>query len=244
MEEALINVLPDLETLSREAAHFFVKLSSASVQGKGIFSVALAGGSTPRTLYQLLASSDFKERIPWPGVHLFWGDERCVPPSHRDSNYKMVQETLISRITIPPENIHRMPGELDPGQGAGLYEKKLRDFFEAENIPRFDLILLGLGTDGHIASLFPGSPALQEKRRLVVPASTEGARHHRLTLTLPVINNARRIFFMVAGAEKAGVLAHVLQDQEGSPDLPARMVSLAKGELSWYLDQAAVGLLK
>jgi len=244
VEKALIKVFPNCDALSREAAELVVTLSSRSVQEKGSFSVALSGGSTPRTLYQILASSDFRERVPWFSVHLFWGDERCVPPEHPDSNYRMVREFLLSKVPIPAENIHRMAGETKPKQGSDLYEKELRKFFLGSDFPAFDLILLGLGEDGHTASLFPFSSALKESSRLVVPVSVQNILHQRLTLTLPVMNHAADILFLVAGREKARILAQVLDERTEPDRIPASAVRPRSGRLFWFVDEAAASLLK
>jgi 6-phosphogluconolactonase len=239
-----IRVFPGLSLLSTEAAKLFVRLSTASVRKEKRFSVALAGGSTPQTLYHLLASPKYREQIPWRETHLFWGDERCVPPSHRDSNYRTVQETLLTKVPIPLENIHRMQGEVDPGNGAGAYEQELREFFLGGSIPHFDLLILGLGKDGHTASLFPGSPCLEEGKRLVVPAVPTGIKHHRLTLTLPVINQAGTILFLAAGKEKAEIVSQIFQETKDFDRLPARRVKAVNGELYWFLDEEAAALLK
>ncbi|MEK6775729.1 MAG: 6-phosphogluconolactonase [bacterium] len=243
-DHSQVRIFPDLSALSREAAEFFTVLCSDAVRQRKRFTAVLSGGSTPRTLYQVLASSDFRERIPWSCVHLFWGDERCVPPEHPDSNYRMAREDLLSRITIPPENIHRMPGEADPVQGAEIYDKELREFFKGPKIPEFDMIILGLGTDGHTASLFPLSSALKESGRLVVPVSVQNILHQRLTLTLPVINHARNILFLVAGREKARVLAQVLDEKTDPDRIPARAVRSGRGKVLWFADEDAASLLK
>lgn len=243
-DHSQVRIFPDLSELSREAAEFFTALCSDAVRQRKRFTAALSGGSTPRTLYQILASSDFKERIPWSSVHLFWGDERCVPPEHPDSNYRMAHEDLLSRITIPPENIHRMPGEAEPEHGAEIYEKELREFFKGSKIPEFDMIILGLGTDGHTASLFPDSPALKEKSRLVISDESPERNHPRLTLTLPVIHHARNILFLVAGREKERILAQVLDEKTDPDRIPARAVRPGRGKILWFTDEDAAGLLK
>lgn len=244
MEKTLIRTFPDLQALSRAAADFFVQLSSTSVSEKGRFSVALTGGSTPRPLYHLLTSPEFMERIDWSCVHLFWGDERCVPPEHPDSNYRMADDALLSQVPIHAENIYRMSGEMDPGQAAGVYEKELRNFFKGREIPKFDMILLGLGTDGHTASLFPDSPALKEKIRLVLSDTSPERKHPRLTLTLPVINHAANILFLVAGKEKARILAQVLDEKKEPDRIPAKAVRPRSGRLFWFVDEAAASDLK
>jgi 6-phosphogluconolactonase len=241
-----VKIYPDLAYLSREAAELFVSRAARAVDEKGRFVAALAGGGTPQNLYQLLASPEFSERIPWHSVHLFWGDERCVPPDHEDSNYGMAEKALISNVPLPSVNIHRMKGELGSRHGAGDYEKELRDLFPGVPLPVFDLILLGLGTDGHTASLFPGSDGLTARDRLVVHDSSPALSHPRITLTLPVINQASTILFLVAGKEKAEVLAQALEDQGADPLallLPAQMIFPVNGELYWYVDEAAASRL-
>jgi len=207
--------------------------------------VALSGGATPRALYSLLATAEFREKIPWPQIHLFWGDERCVPPNHRDSNYGLAYETLISRVPIPKENVYRMKGGEDPQIAAFDYEQALRQFFglSGRGLPRFDLIFLGLGEDGHTASLFPGSEVLQEKRRLVCAAYVKRFKSNRLTLTLPVLNNAANIFFLVAGERKASALREILYGKDARRLLPAQRVRPMKGRLVWFVDAAAGSLL-
>lgn len=238
-------VCRDLEDLSRRAAAEFVRLALESVRSKDRFTVALSGGATPRALYSLLATAEFREKIPWSQIHLFWGDERCVIPNHRDSNYGLAYETLISRVPIPAENVYRMKGEEDPQIAAFDYEKALRKFFalSTRDLPRFDLIFLGLGGDGHTASLFPGSEVLQEKRRQVYAAYVKRFKSNRLTLTLPVLNHAANVFFLVAGKNKAGVLRDVLQGRDGSGCLPARLIQPQRGKIVWFVDHAAASLL-
>lgn len=233
-------IVPDNNALTRAAADFFVTEAQAALRANRHFTVALSGGSTPRALYQLLAETP----LAWEAIHLFWGDERCVPPDHADSNYRMTAESLLRRIAIPPENVHRIEGELPPEEAALRYEDELRKFFDG--VPRFDLILLGLGEDGHTASLFPDSPALHERTRWVVAVSHTTPPPPlvpRVTLTLPVINAARQVVFLVSGAGKAKRLAEVLHVPTPSPLLPASMVRPDSGELLWLLDQPAAALL-
>jgi 6-phosphogluconolactonase len=229
-------VLPDLEALSRAAAQRF----SALAQAHDPFSVALSGGGTPRRLYETLAAPPFCEHIPWERVHVFWGDERCVPPDDAGSNYRMARETLLDRVPLPAGNVHRIRGELGPEAAAQDYAQQLRAFFGAQR-PALDLILLGMGDDGHTASLFPGSGALHETRRPVVGVTAyyQDRPARRVTLTPPAINAARQVIFLVAGAGKAQVLRDVL-DGPCQPDvLPAQIVRPAAGSLSWLVDAAA-----
>jgi 6-phosphogluconolactonase len=207
------------------------------------FSVALAGGNTPKRVYELLATERFAQRVEWPQVDLFFGDERCVPPDHPDSNYAMVYEALISNVEIPAKNVHRIIGEGNPGESARLYENQLRTFFAGAAWPHFSLVLLGMGEDGHTASLFPGSDALNEKSKWVVATRPDGSNHDRITLTVPVFNNAARVVFLVTGAAKAARLAQVLRPQPGSDPLPAQAIQPVAGSLEWLVDSAAASLL-
>jgi 6-phosphogluconolactonase len=241
-----IIICRDLDELNRKAAAQFVALANEALARSGRFTVALSGGSTPKGLYLLLAEPEFRDRVDWPRVHIFWGDERCVPPDHPDSNYRMAQETLLARVQIPSENIHRMRGEIEPETGAQAYEAELRGVFGfAEgDWPRFDLNHLGLGEDGHTASLFPGSAVLGESARCVAAAYVEKLRAHRLTLTLPVINRAAQVTFLVSGHSKAGVVRRILRGS-GVDDLPAARIRPASGALTWMITQdAAAGLME
>jgi 6-phosphogluconolactonase len=233
-----VAVLADAGALAAEAARRFARLTAQAVRARGRCAVALSGGRTPAALYHLLAEEPARSRIPWAGVHLFWGDERCVPPDHTESSYRLAHEALISRVPIPPENIHRVYGELDPQGAARRYESELAIFFGAPR-PRFDLVLLGLGEDGHVASLFPGSEALDEQLRVAeaVRAEYQGRPADRVTLTLPAINAARRVWFLVSGAEKAEIVRAVLEGAGRA--LPAQRVRPTHGRLTWLLDAAA-----
>ncbi|MEW5871241.1 MAG: 6-phosphogluconolactonase [Chloroflexota bacterium] len=239
-------VYPDAQSLARATADHFVTQARRAIQQRGRFSVALAGGSTPKAAYTLLTHPEYSSQLAWQQIHIFWGDERCVPPDHLDSNYRMAWEALLRHVPLPPQNIHRMPGELPPHQAAEAYQVELSGFFafpaSARQHQTFDLVLLGLGPDGHTASLFPGSPALEQTDRWVTAVEH---RHppaplvDRLTLTLPAINAAAQIVFLVSGAGKAGILAQVLAPPQGEPRLPAQRVQPASGELLWLLDEAA-----
>jgi 6-phosphogluconolactonase len=200
--------------------------------------VALSGGSTPRTTYALLASDEFAARVDWPRVRVFWGDERCVPPDHPDSNYRMAREALLDKVPIPTENVHRMRGELPPDQAATAYQAELEAVLGASG--RFDLILLGMGADGHTASLFPGTAALEERERTVVAVYVKRLRAWRVTLTLPVINAGRHVLFLVSGTAKAPTLARIRAGEL----LSAGLVQPDQGQLTWLVDMAAAGQLK
>ena len=243
MMDAEIVVVPDQEALAHEAARRFTSLAREAVDSRGRASVALSGGSTPRRLFALLAAEPYCNQIPWEQLHLFWADERCVPPEDDGSNYRLVQEILISRVPIPPDQVHRMLGELAPEVAARAYERELQDFFCGPH-PRFDLVLLGLGEDGHTASLFPDSPLLAERERLVAPAtaSYQGRPAARITLTLPAITTARQVLFLVAGSAKAAIVESVLKGPAGR--FPAQDVRPTAGSLSWLLDAAAAAQLQ
>lgn len=230
----------DSAELSRKAAEQFTALARQAIAARGRFSVALSGGSTPKALYSLLATGEFSEQLAWRHIHFFWGDERCVPPDHAESNFHMVQESLLSKIAMPSENVHRMIGEIEPAIAASAYETELRRFFPSsqQKLPRFDLILLGLGEDGHTASLFPGSLALNETEHWVATPYVEKLNAHRLTLTLPAINHARDIFFLVAGQNKASVVQDLFADEKCNH--PAASIKPVKGRLTWFFTQDAV----
>jgi 6-phosphogluconolactonase len=241
--DAEIVIVSDAGALARKAAERFAHLAREAVDSRDRFSVALSGGSTPAGLFRLLAEEPYRTQIPWAKVYLFWADERCVPPDDPGSNYHLAEETLIVRVPIPPENVHRVQGELEPKVAAQLYELTLQDFFCGPR-PRFDLVLLGLGEDGHTASLFPDSPLLAETEHLVAPAeaSYQDRPAQRITLTLPALNSARQILFLVAGKAKARIVQAVM---EGPADqYPAQRVRPAAGRLTWLLDAEAASSLK
>lgn len=235
-----IVILPDATALAREAAQRFARVACEAVESRGRFSVALSGGSTPGVLYRMLAEEPYRDQIPWAQAHLFWGDERCVPADDPGSNYRLASETLIERVPIPTDNVHRVWGELEPNAAARAYERDLYDFFCGPRT-RFDLALLGVGSDGHTASLFPGSAALRETERMALAVEAEygGRPANRVTLTLPAINSAREIWFLVTGSDKAGIVQAVLEEPDGI--LPAQRICPTAGALAWLLDAAAAG---
>lgn len=238
-------VFPDPATLAREAATRFVRLSQQFIASDGVFHAALAGGKTPRELYRLLASEGFRLQVCWSKVHLFWSDERPVPPDHPDSNYGMAWKELISRIPIPPANVHRMEAEnADLERAAEKYEAALRQVVpcDSSGFPRLHWILLGLGSDGHTASLFPDSLVSESTSRWVDTPWVERLRERRITLTLPVLNAAQHVLFLVTGAEKAERLQSVLEGT-ARPPLPAQLVRAKDGELVFLADAAAGRLL-
>jgi 6-phosphogluconolactonase len=238
-----VQVQADLDELSKAAASELLRQAQRAVQAKGQFSLALSGGSTPRSLYSLLANnSSLRPEVPWEKTHFFWGDERHVPPEHPESNYRMAQEAMLSRVPVPSENIHRINAENPNAQWAAEeYEETLRTFFRlgAGEIPRFDLVLLGMGLDGHTASLFPGTDALGEREHLVVANWVEKLHAHRITMTLPVFNRAAMVLFLVSGEEKAETLRRVLGGKREKTPFPSQLVRPTQGRLLWLVDQGA-----
>jgi 6-phosphogluconolactonase len=240
--ETRIRIFADLEALSQAAADFLVSLSRDALALKGRFAVAFSGGSTPRRFFSLLAASPYREQIAWASMYFFWADERCVSRGHPDSNYKLAYDTLLSKVPIPEENIHRIKGEKNPKQAAREYEDSLRQFFGTQPFPVFDLIILGVGVDGHTASLFPGTTAVHERTRIALPVYAEVPKPSRVTLTLPVLNNAAQVLFLASGREKAVVLHEIHED--GNPKLyPAGLVRPVHGRLTWLIDRGAASLL-
>ncbi|MBL8152577.1 MAG: 6-phosphogluconolactonase [Anaerolineae bacterium] len=234
-----IQIVADADALAVEAAHRIVTTAQEAIHENGRFSLALSGGSTPERLYRLLAGKPFAEQIDWAKVYVFWGDERCVPPDHPDSNYRMAHEALLAHVPIPAGQIHRIYGEDDPGEAAQAYEKALREFC-GDGPPRLDLILLGMGDDGHTASLFPHSAALDAPPdRWVVENLIPTKQVWRVTLTASAINAARQVIFLVSGPEKAERLQQVLHSPYRPHDLPAQLIHPANGKLLWLVDEAA-----
>jgi 6-phosphogluconolactonase len=237
-----VEVFSDRSELIRAEAERIVTLADEVSRTRGRCLVALSGGSTPRPLYELLATAPYATRIDWSRMHLFWGDERCVPPDHPDSNYRMTREALIDHVPLPPENVHRIRGEDQPEQAAAAYERLLREFFGAGDTPArtFDLVLLGMGRDGHTASIFPGTAATTETRRWAMAVHVERPRDMwRVTLTTVVLNAAADVTFLVAGADKAPRLREVLQAGAERPVLPVQLVKPHRGALHWMVDAAA-----
>jgi len=250
-----IKIYQDRENLARAAAEHIIESGTTAIQNRGQFSLALAGGSTPKAAYDLLASDEYAQRLDWKRVHIFWGDERCVPSEHPDSNYRMARQSLLDHVPIPAKNIHRMRAEEEPIKAALEYEGSLRTFFSMQpdhssdpNVgsagrKSFDLVLLGMGDDGHTASLFPSSDALNESVCWVTAVEHTNPPPPlvtRLTLTLPAINAASQVTFLVAGASKSQSLKHVLSPtDQSSPTLPAQLVQPLNGHLFWLVDEAA-----
>jgi 6-phosphogluconolactonase len=236
-----IEIFPDPSSLATRAAEVFVGLAAEALKSHGRFTVALAGGTTPEKTYALLGEA----QLNWSNIHVFWGDERCVPPDHAESNYGKAARILLDRIAIPRENVHRIHGELPAEEAAHDYELALCRLFGAE-LPRFDLVLLGLGTDGHTASLFPGIPALKEKNhwavsvihRILPPPPVD-----RITLTPLVLNAAANVIFLVSGSDKAEILNRVMKSPDPSEPLPAQAIRPGSGRLRWFLDRSAAARL-
>jgi len=238
-----LRCLPDPQALYRSVAQAFAACAAAAIAARGHFRVALAGGETPRPLYERLAAPPYAAALGWPRIEVFFGDERCVAPDTARSNYRMARESLFDAVPLPTTNIHRMRGEDLPARAARRYASELRAAFGRDAVPRFDLILLGLGTNGHTASLFPGGACLRERRRLVCAQYVEAEREWRLTLTLPVLNAARAVWALVRGAGKAQIVARVLQGPRQPEVLPMQFVAPREGEYVWWLDAAAATAL-
>ena len=239
-----IEVMPTPADLFQAAAEEFTRVGNTAIAARGRFTVALSGGSTPKSLYSLLAANypDFA----WSQTFLFFGDERHVPPDDRDSNYRMVNESLLKKISIPSENVFRVKAENpDAAAAAADYNAEIARFFalKRNEFPRFDLIFLGMGPDGHTASLFPGSEGLKEKSKLVIANWVEKFKTYRISFTFPVLDHAAEVIFLASGPDKADMVKQVLEG-ESQPPLPAQRVRLENGELVWMLDQAAASKLK
>jgi len=232
-----IEALPDPAKLAHHVAEW---ITAAALAAKGAFHVSLSGGSTPKALYELLASDEFRGRFPWDRVFWYWGDERFVPHDHPDSNYRMTREAMLARAPVPPQNIHPVPADGPPEEAALHYERTLQAAYGATVLnparPLFDITLLGLGSDGHTASLLPGDPVLQERKRWVVAVS-HGRPEIRITMTYPVIESSRQVAFLVAGKEKAAIFSAI---RAGNSQLPAARMKPV-GDLIWFVDWAAAG---
>lgn len=241
LPDPALSIHPDRASVMHALASHVVHRARTSISERGRFSWALAGGSTPKELYELLASPEFAGQVEWSRVEVFWGDERCVPPNSSDSNYKMAHEALLSRVPVPPSSIHRMAGELTPAIAAERYNAELRRAFPdaqyPETPPSLDLILLGMGDDGHTASLFPGSPALQETRDWT--RAVQKGEQWRLTLTFPILNAGREIAFLVTGAAKRTMLENVLNAKGDGCPWPSAGVRPTQGRVTWFVDREA-----
>jgi 6-phosphogluconolactonase len=238
-EHGELQIVPDASALSDAAVQEFVNCAQQAIGSRGQFSVALSGGNTPRNVFSLLAAK-YKDTLPWSKVHIFFGDERNVPPDDAESNYRMARESLLEKVPLPKSNVHRIRAELPAQQAASLYSEELRAFFKLSpnQWPRLDLIMLGLGDEGHTASLFPDSTALAEDRQLVVANWVEKFHTWRITFTFPVINYASQILFLVSGAAKAEIIRDIF-DSSSKDVYPAQRVRPIDGRLLWIVDKAA-----
>lgn len=241
-----VEVFPSVDALMQAAAERFVRHAAEAIAASGRFAVALSGGSTPRGLYALLATGPYVARVNWTRVHIFWCDERCVPPNDPASNYRMARESLLDHVAVPARNVHRIRGEDDPPQAAAAYEQELRRFFVTpEGPPKhapgscFDLVLLGMGGDGHTASLFPGTAAVHETTRWVVAHHVAAVPTWRITVTPLVINAAAEVTFLVCGHEKAQMLQRVIEGPYLPDALPAQIIAPHDGGLHWLADASA-----
>ncbi len=242
-----LHIFSTSQELGQAAAIHVSHLSEQAIAAQGRFTVALSGGSLPKLLCPPLVAEPLRTQIDWSAWYVFWADERCVPLTDAESNYRLAREYLFEHVNIPPGQIYALADSLDPAAAAAAYQTSLTQVFQAEagQLPRFDLILLGMGEDGHTASLFPGHPLLQETERWVAPIfDSPKPPPERITLTLPVIKNARQVAFVAAGAGKADILSRVLGTDASSDLLPAQMVQPVEGELHWFVDEAAAADLR
>jgi 6-phosphogluconolactonase len=248
MAGSTVTVVDTPEAVARGAAERFVALAREAVAARGRFTVAFSGGSTPRALFQLLAGEPFRAQPAWDRLEVFWGDERCVAPTHQDSNYRMAKEALLDHVPIPPERVHRIAAEReDVAAAAADYEAELARVLGGTpggTPPALDLILLGMGPDGHTASLFPGTTALGEQRRWVVANWVPKFNTNRVTLTYPILNHGAQVLFLATGADKADVLREVLEGPDDRQRLPSQGIRPTAGGLTWLVDRAAAARLK
>ncbi len=237
-----ILICADAAELAREAARRFAELAEVFVGSVGRFTVALSGGSTPKAMFSILAETPFADGLPWRATYFFWGDERCVPPDHAESNYRMANERLLSKVAAPRQNIFRIPAEdKDHERTAVNYSQTIARFFNLTEpeLPRFDLVFLGMGADGHTASLFPGTTALQVNDRIAVANYVEKFQTHRITLTAATINSAFNVILLVAGEDKASALKEVIEGQRNAGKYPSQLIEPHYGTLLWMVDEAA-----
>ena len=240
-----VKIYSDIDTLSQEAARYVVRVASESITTHGRFTLALAGGSTPKKLYGLLASEPYRDQINWALTEIFWSDERCVPPDSEDSNYHLAQEVLLSKVPISAAQIHRMPADADDHDQASLtYIQEIQRIFGTNGIPSFDLLQLGMGPEGHTASLFPHQASLHEQTRLIMPVTVPKPPPPRLTFTPLLLNAAAHILFLVTGQDKADALQAVLEGEYNPDEYPAQIIRPTQGEVTWMLDPAAASKLR
>lgn len=238
-----LEIYENAKELAWAAALRFASFAEQSIKAYGRFTVALSGGSTPKALFMILAEKPFADSLPWQNIYFFWGDERCVPPDHADSNFRMTNEALLSKLAIPAENVFRVTGEDENHERAAAnYSATIQQFFGSES-PQFDLVFLGMGADGHTASLFPGSAALQVNDRIAVANFVEKFNSWRITLTAATINNAHHVTFLVAGEDKAATLKEVLEGEYQPEKYPSQLIKPSAGDLLWMLDEAAAAQL-
>ncbi len=234
-----LHVFADNSSFVNGSADFILDLAARAIQERGRFTIALSGGNTPKAIYARLATAEYQTRADWSRAQIFFGDERCVPPDDARSNFRMAREAWFDPARLPAENVHRMRGEDDPARAALAYEQELAQLFRTRALPAFDLILLGMGDNGHTASLFPGTAALRERERWAVAQYVEVMQTWRVTFTAPLINAARCVAFIVQGASKAQTLWNVLRGPYQPDVLPAQMIQPTRGELHWLADAAA-----
>jgi 6-phosphogluconolactonase len=239
----MLKVYRDLEEASQNAARILAEAAQSAIKARGRFSLVLSGGNTPRRLYELLAELPYRDQMPWKNTHIFWGDERCVPADDERNNAHMARQILLDRVPIPEEQIHPIASTLPPIKAAEKYQSTLNEYFRG-NSAAFDFVLLGLGENGHTASLFPGTAVLDEKRYWVSEVYVPTLRMWRVTLTAPILNQARKIVFLVSGAGKAWVLDQVINGPRRPKELPAQLIQPKNGELLWLVDQAAASLIQ
>jgi 6-phosphogluconolactonase len=238
-------VYPDSDTLSHAAAQYVVRVAQEAIASHGRFTFALSGGSTPKKLYELLAQEPYRSQIDWALIEIFWSDERCVPPESVDSNFLLAQQALLSKVPIPASQIHRMPAEMEDRDAASLlYTRTMQEAFGTDGVPAFDLMQLGMGPEGHTASLFPHQPSLHEQQRLVMPVSVPKPPPPRLTFTPRILNASLHVLFLVTGEEKADAVQAVLESEYQPDEYPAQIVKPSKGEVTWMLDAAAASKLQ
>jgi 6-phosphogluconolactonase len=240
-----IAIYPDSDTLSHAAARYVVRVASEAITTHGHFTLALAGGSTPKKLYALLASEPYRDQIDWAHTEIFWSDERCVPPDSEDSNYHLAHETLLSKVPLAANQIHRMPADAENHDEASLaYTQEIQRVFGTNGIPSFDLLQLGMGPEAHTASLFPHQASLHEQTRLIIPVTVPKPPPPRLTFTPPLLNAASHILFLVTGLDKAAALQEVLEGEYNPDEYPSQIIRPTKGEVTWMLDPAAASKLR
>lgn len=235
-----IAIYPDIDTISREATNYTMRVAREAIAKRGKFTFALSGGTTPGKMYALLTNEPYRSQIDWSAVHLFWSDERCVAPDDAQSNYHLAQETILSKLNLRPDQIHRMPADrADREQASADYAEEIRKVLGSNDVPVFDLIQLGMGPEAHTASLFPHQPSLHETKRLVMPVSVPKPPPDRLTFTPPLLQASRHILFLATGSDKAEALRAVLEGSDDPDGYPAQGISRqAKGEVIWMVDTA------